>query len=264
LVAESGDGGFTPPSIEDFFQPAILFEGTWYQIDRIWIVRIITTIVLLTVFVIAAKRAKLVPNRFQAAIEYLLDFARVQIAEEILGKEAAKRYVPMITTIFMTVLFFNLTSIVPGLNIAGTARIGMPVLLALWVLVAYWAAGIRQSGLGGYLKGSLFPAAAKSLPILYLIITPIEALQIFIIRPASLAIRLTANMGAGHIMLVLCFTATEFFLVDATGALKAFSVVTFAGGLFITLFELLVGFLQAYIFALLAAAYINMSLEEEH
>ncbi|MDR0482513.1 MAG: F0F1 ATP synthase subunit A [Cellulomonadaceae bacterium] len=263
-LALSGDeGGFQPPSIQDFFPPAIAFEGTFFQIDRIWIVRIITTIVLCTIFILAAKRAKLVPGRFQAGIEYLLEFVRVQIADEILGIRA-KRFVPMLSVIFFSILFFNITSIVPGLNIAGTSRIGLPLLLALWVMARYWYEGIKKQKLGGYLKSSLFPPSVKDMPFLYLIVTPIEALQVFVIRPASLAIRLTANMIAGHIMLVLCFSATEFFLLHAAGPLKGFSAVTLAGGVFVTLFELLVGFLQAYIFALLAAAYINMSLEEEH
>ena len=64
---------------------------------------------------------------------------RVQIGEEILGKENAKRFLPMLTTIFLTILAFNLTGVIPGLNLAGTSRIGVPLLLALWVFVTYWA-----------------------------------------------------------------------------------------------------------------------------
>ncbi|GIJ00153.1 ATP synthase F0 subcomplex A subunit [Sediminihabitans luteus] len=217
---------------------------------------------LLTIFVIAANRARLVPNRFQNAIEMILDFVRVNVIEEIMGTERSKKYVKMITTIFLTVLAFNLTGIIPGLNLAGTALIGVPLLLALWVFVAYWVAGIKKHGFGGYLKANLFPPGIPA-PI-YVIVAPIELLQILIIRPASLAIRLVANMVAGHIMLVLCFSATQFFLIESSGGMKAFGVLTFAGGFAFTLFELLVAGLQAYIFALLAAVYINMSLEEEH
>lgn len=262
-ASEGGEGGFHTPSIGDFFPHAILFEGTPFQIDRLWIIRIVAAAVLLAVFVIAARRAKLVPGRFQAGVEYLLDFVRVQIAEEILGKKNAKRFLPMLTTIFFTVLAFNITGTVPGLNLASTARIGAPLLLGLWVFVTYWAVGIRQHGLGGYLKNSLFPPGVPW-PI-YIILTPIELLQILVIRPGSLIVRLMANMVAGHIMLVLCFAATQFFVVDSAGSgLMAFGILTLPAGLFVTLFELLVAFLQAYIFALLAAVYINMSLEEEH
>jgi F-type H+-transporting ATPase subunit a len=218
--------------------------------------------VLLSVFVVAARRAKLVPGRFQNAIEMILDFIRVQVAEAILSKQDAKRFLPMLTTIFLTVLAFNLTGLVPGLNLAGTSRIGMPIVLAIWVFVTYWAVGIQKHGLGGYLKANLFPPGIP--PFVYVIVTPIELLQILVVRPASLAIRLAANMIAGHIMLVLCFAATQFFIFEAGPALKAFSALSLAGGFAFTAFELLVAGLQAYIFALLAAVYINLSLEEEH
>ncbi|GHH78445.1 ATP synthase subunit a [Promicromonospora soli] len=218
---------------------------------------------LLSIFVVAARNAKVVPGRFQSAVEYLLDFVRVQIGEEILGKDNAKRFVPMLTTIFLTILAFNVTGIIPGLNLASTSRIGLPLILALWVFATYWAVGIRKHGLGGYLKANLFPPGVPW-PI-YFILTPIELLQLLIIRPGSLMVRLTANMIAGHIMLVLCFAATQFFIVDSAGSgLMAFGVLTIPAGIFVTLFEVLVAFLQAYIFALLAAVYINMSLEEEH
>jgi len=262
LRAADGEGGFHPPSIGDFFPPAILFEGTPFQIDRIWIIRVVATIALLTVFIVAARRAKLVPGRFQGAIEYLLDFVRVQIAEDVLGKENARKYLPMLSTIFFTVLAFNLTGIIPGLNLAATARIGVPLVLALWVFVTYWAVGIKKHGLGGYLKSNLFPPGVPW-PI-YIILAPIELLQILVIRPGSLMIRLAANMIAGHIMLALCFIATQYFVVQASGAWKPLGVLTLGAGVFMTLFEMLVAFLQAYIFVLLTAAYINMSLEDSH
>ncbi|GAB2466299.1 F0F1 ATP synthase subunit A [Promicromonospora xylanilytica] len=258
-----GEGGFHTPSISDFFPSAILFEGTIFQIDRLWIIRIIATLVLLSIFVIAARRAKVVPGRFQAGVEFLLSFVRVQIGEEIMGKERSRRFVPMLTTIFLSILAFNLTGVIPGLNLAGTSRIGLPLVLALWVFVTYWAVGIRKHGLGGYLRANLFPPGVPW-PI-YFILTPIELLQLLIIRPGSLMVRLVANMVAGHIILVLCFAATQFFVVDSAGTgLMIFGALTLPAGIFMTLFEVLVAFLQAYIFALLAAAYINMSLEEEH
>ncbi|SDS30484.1 ATP synthase F0 subcomplex A subunit [Paraoerskovia marina] len=260
--AEGEGGGFHAPSITDFFPPAIFFEGTIFEFNRVMLIRVIMTIVLLAIFVIAARRAKLVPGRFQNAIEMILDFVRINIVGEIMGEERGRRYVPMITVIFLTVLTFNISGVIPFMNLAGTALIGLPVMLALWVFVTYWVAGIRKHGFGGYLKANLFPPGVPK-PI-YVIVAPIELLQILIIRPASLAIRLMANMVAGHIMLVLCFSATSYFLFEAAPALKAFGVLTFAGGFAFTLFELLVAALQAYIFGLLASVYINLSLDEEH
>ncbi len=225
-------------------------------------VRLIAAAVLLILFMTVASRAKLVPGRVQNAIEMVLDFARVQIAEEILGKEKAAPFVPMLTTIFVSIIFFNITGVIPGLNISSTALIGLPLLLAFWVYVVYLSAGVRAQGIGPFLKNNLFPPGAPA--FMYVLLTPIEILQVFLLRPATLALRLTANMIAGHIMLALAFAATQFFLFDAAGVLKAFSALSLVGGIAFTLFEVLVAVLQAYIFALLAAVYLNLSLEAEH
>lgn len=262
LLAAAEGEGFHAPSIAEFFPEAIFFAGTPFEFNRIQLIRVIATIVLLTVFVIAARRAKLVPGRFQNAIELILDFVRKFIVEDIMGKERARRYVPMITTIFLTILAFNLTGVIPFLNLAGTSVAGVAILLALWVFVAYWAAGIREHGFFGYLRANMFPPGVPA-PI-YIILAPIELLQILIIRPASLVLRLTANMVAGHIILVLCFAATHYLLLEATPAMKPIAALTFVGAIGVTLFEVFVSLLQAYIFALLASVYINMSLEEEH
>lgn len=201
------------------------------------------------------------PGRAQNLAELALDFVRVNIAEEILGHNA-RRFVPMITTIFFAVLALNLTGVVPLLNISSNSLIGMPIVLAAWVFVMYLAVGVKKFGVGGYLKNSLFPPGMP--PFLYVLVTPIEFLQVFLLRPATLALRLAANMIAGHLILVLCFAATQFFLFEAGGVLRAVSAVSLAAGVAFTLFEILVAGLQAYIFALLAAAYLNMAVEEEH
>ena len=261
FAASGEDGGFHPPSITEFFPTAIFFEGTIFEFNRIMLVRVVAAAVLIALFVLAARRAKLVPGRAQNVAEMALDFVRVQIADEILGQNARK-YLPMLTTIFFAILAFNVTGIIPLLNIAGTSLFGLPMLLALWVYVVYLGSGVKKFGVGGYLKNSLFPPGVPW--FLYILITPIEILQVFVFRPVTLALRLTANMIAGHLLLVLCFSATQFFFVEATGALKAMGVVSLAAGLGFTLFELLVAVLQAYVFTFLTAAYIQLALAEEH
>lgn len=223
--------------------------------------RAIAAIALILLFVLAARRAKLVPGRAQNVAELGLDFVRVNIAQEILGADA-RRFVPMLTTVFFAILAFNITGVLPFLNIAGTSLVGLPLLLALWVYAIYIGAGIKRFGFGGFVKNSLFPPGVPKL--LYVLLAPIEFLQVFIFRPLTLALRLTANMIAGHLLLVLCFSATSYLFFEASGALKAASVVTLFGGLAFTLFEVLVAALQAYVFTLLAAVYISLSIEEEH
>ncbi|WP_402466551.1 F0F1 ATP synthase subunit A [Isoptericola aurantiacus] len=262
LAASEAESGFHAPSIEDFFPPAFLFEGTPLEFNRIMLVRFIAAAALLLVFVLAAKRAKLVPGRFQVAVEFVLDFCRNSITYEVMGEKAGRKYVPLVTTIFCSILFFNLTGVIPFLNISGTGVIGLPIVFAVWVYVTYLAAGVGKFGVGGFLKNSLFPPGVPK--VLYVLLTPVEFLQVFVLRPATLVIRLLANMIAGHLLLALCFAATSFFLLDADGFMKAFSVVTFAGGFAFTLLEIFVAVLQAYVFAILAALYINMSIEAEH
>ncbi len=121
---------------------------------------------------------------------------------------------------------------------------------------------MAKHGVGGYLKASLFPPGVPW--YMYVLITPIEFLQVFIFRPVTLALRLLANMMAGHLMLVLCFSATSFLLLEGGGAIKLTAGLTFVAGFGVTLFEILVAVLQAYIFTLLTAVYLNMALEEEH
>lgn len=259
---EGESGGFHAPSITDFFPPAILFEGTPFEFNRIELVRLLVALALVVVMAVAARRAKLVPDRFQNVIELLLDFVRVNVAEEILGKDRARKYVPLLTTLFFAILAFNITGIIPGINIAGTALVGLPVVLAAWVYVMYLGAGVKAHGVGGFLKASLFPPGVPW--FMYVLLTPIEFLTVFIIRPATLAIRLMANMVAGHLMLVLCFSATQYFIFEAAPAMKVFGALTFTAGLAMTLFEAFVAALQAYIFVVLTAVYISLSVEEEH
>ena len=97
-----------------------------------------------------------------------------------------------------------------------------------------------------------------------LVVTPMEFISTFIVRPVTLALRLLMNMVGGHMLLVLCFSATHFFLFSAGGWFGLFSIGTFAFGFAFTLFEIMVAALQAYVFALLTTIYIQLALVEEH
>lgn len=254
--------GFHPPSVGEFFPQAWFGEGTIFEFNRIIMARVIAAAVLILIFWLVARKAKMVPSRGQSVVEMLLDFVRVQIVEQVLGKENARRFTPFLTTLFLAILTFNITGIFPALNMPGTALIGLPIIMALWVYVLYLAVGIKKHGFGGYLKTSLFPPGVPK--IIYVMLTPIEFLQVFVLRPATLALRLAANMIAGHLILVLCFAATQYFFFEAKGFLAAMGTVTFLAGFAFTLFELFVYALQAYVFVMLSAVYLNMAIEEEH
>ncbi|RYN12432.1 F0F1 ATP synthase subunit A [Bifidobacterium animalis subsp. animalis] len=249
------------PSIDAFLPPEILFQGTPFAINRIIFVRILATIIMLLVLGITAARAKLVPGRWQGAVEWFIEFVKKDIVYQVMGEVRGKRYVPMITTVFLTLLVFNLCGEIPGMNIAASATITLPLMFAMWCFVQYWIAGIREKGLGHFLRDELFP---KGVPWpIYILLTPIQLFELLVIRPLSLTIRLFANMVAGHMILALCLSATQYFLIDTMFKAEIpFGIGTFAGGLFLYLFETLVACLQAYIFAILTTAYINMSYPE--
>ena len=249
------------PSVDDFLPDPFVFQGTPFAINRIILVRILATVIMLLVLGITASRAKLIPSRWQGAVEWLIEFVRDNIVYQVMGELRGKRYVPMITTVFCTLLVFNLCGIIPGFNIAASATITLPLVFAMWCFCQYWIAGIREKGLGHFLRDEIFPKGVPA-PI-YILLSPIQLLELLIIRPFSLTIRLFANMVSGHLILALCLSATQYFLIDVVNKVfMPFGVVTFAAGMFMFLFEALVACLQAYIFAILTTAYINMSYPE--
>lgn len=249
---------FHAPSLTDFFPPAVLFEGTPFELDRLMLIRILMTAVLAGVMFLAFRSPRIVPRGLQNAAEMGLIFVKEQICEEVLGKETGRRFFPLIATIFFTVLFLNFTGVIPFLNISSNARIGMPLVLAVVAYIAFNYVGIKKYGFVKYMRSSIVvpnvPAA------MHVLLIPIEFISTFVLRPFTLTVRLMANMLAGHIMLVLFFSATQFFLFDADAAwMKGFSPFSLLGGFAFTLFELLVIFLQAYVFALLTAVYISLA-----
>ncbi|ATL66010.1 ATP synthase F0 subunit A [Nocardia terpenica] len=250
-------GEFHAPSLSDFFPPAVLFEGTPFELDRLMLIRILMSAVLIGFMLVAFRRPQLVPRGVQNIAEYGLVFVRDQICDEVLGKESGKKYFPLIATIFFSVLFLNFSSIIPFLNISSNARIGMPLVLAVIAYIAFNYIGIKKYGFWKYMRSSIVVPNVP--PAMHVLLIPIEFISTFILRPFTLTVRLMANMLAGHIMLVLFFSATQFFLFDGAAWMKGLSPFSLVGGFAFTLFEMLVIFLQAYVFALLTAVYIGLA-----
>jgi F-type H+-transporting ATPase subunit a len=257
------DGEFHAPGIEEFLGlPALFFEGTPFEINRIILVRLIAIAIMLLLFYLGLRKASRVPGRGQSIAEMALDFVKVQIVDEILGEKLGRRFLPLLASIFFGVIAMNLTGLIPGLNIAGTALIGPPLVLGIVAYVTFIYAGIKEVGAGKFFKNSLLPSGVPW-PI-YILLTPVEFINIFIVRPLSLALRLLLNMMVGHLLLVLCFSATHFFFFTADGWFSLFGVGTLLGGFIFTLVELLVAVLQAYVFTLLTSVYIQQAVAEEH
>ena len=131
------DGGVVDLWLSDF-------ANGWFALDRIMLVRLLMAAVLVLLFVVAFRNPKLVPKGIQNVGEHAIDFVRVQIAEDILGKKEGRRFLPLLASIFFAVLFWNFTTIVPGLNISPNARIGMPIVLAAVAYIAMIYAGAKR------------------------------------------------------------------------------------------------------------------------
>ena len=239
----------------------MLFEGTWFEINRIILVRLLAVVALVLVFWLGTRKMRTVPGRFQGTVELALNLVRVNIAEDLLGEKDGKRFLPLLTTIFFLVWFMNVTGIIPGLNIAGTSIIGMPLVLAIAAYVAFVYAGLRKHPVA-FLKNSLLPPGVPW--PLYIIVTPIEFVSTFILRPVTLTLRLLMNMVVGHFLLVLFFSSTHFFILYSDSWMAFFGIGTIAFSIAFTFFELLVATLQAYVFTLLTAVYLQLALAEEH
>lgn len=262
LSAKSEEGGgFQAPSISEFFPGPILFKDTFYELSRINAIGLFMTGLLCLFFVLAFSKNKFVPRGIQNLGEIAVEFVQVQIIDEILGSKGA-RYATYLTSMFWLLLAFNITGILPLMHISVTSVIGFPFLLAIVSFIVFNVEGVRANGAGHYLKNNLFPAGVPA-PI-YVLVTPIEFISTFILRPVTLTVRLLANMMSGHLLLVLFFGATQYFLIESAGIMKAVAIPAFFMGFAFTLFEILVSFLQAYIFTLLTAVYIDSATSAEH
>jgi F-type H+-transporting ATPase subunit a len=261
VLASEGDT-WSPPSLSEFFPPAVLFEGTPFELNRINLIGLFMTGLLSLFFVLAFRNPQVAPRGIQNLGEVAVDFVRTFIVDEILGVEG-RRYTAYLTTLFFMVLAFNITGIIPALNMPVTAKIGYPVFLAITSYVVFNWAGIKAQGVGGYFKANLFiPGVPK---VMYILLTPIEALSTFVLRPVTLSLRLMVNMLAGHLMLVLFYSAAWYLVFFPNSVLQPLlGLGIYGAGLAFTLFEMLIVVIQAYIFTLLTAVYIAGATAEHH
>jgi F-type H+-transporting ATPase subunit a len=202
-------------------------------------------------FLIASRKMSLVPKGIGNIGEWSVEFVRNNIVLDVMGSEGVK-YLPFIVTVFFAVLFNNVLGLIPGLK-PGTGTLGTTFAWGIMVFVVYNWIGFRKSGFLGYLK-SFLPSGTPwwLIPLIY----PLEIISHFL-RPFTLGVRLYANMYAGHIVLGVF----GIFVVMAASALGPVTAVV--GGLSLVMqivmyaFEVFVAFIQAYVFAILTAVYMN-------
>ena len=239
--------------------PNFWFEGTPFAVNKTVLIYIAAVVLTLAFFFAAGRRAQLVPKGVQNMAESSLEFVRDGIILQTMGPEGM-RYLPFLTAMFFFIFFANIFEIVPFIQFPGNASFAVPLILAGLVWIIFNVVGVVRQGPFGYLKNELFPPGVPK--ALYLLVTPIEFVSVFLVRPFSLAIRLFANMLAGHLIL-----ATFALLCAALFSTTLLVVILpFSFGLLIALtaFEILVAGLQAFIFTILTGVYVGSSMNPEH
>lgn len=251
-----------PSEVTDLF----VFPNIVGQINRTVFLIFLAAIIVIAVLYFAFRKPKLVPSKFQASIESLVGVVRDDIAIGIIGPDGLK-YFPYLLSLFMFILVGNLFEVTPLINFPITSRMAIPGFLALLTWVIFVAIGIAKQGIG-YFTHLLWP---PGVPIgLKPLVGIIEFVSTILVRPFSLAVRLFANLVAGHVMLSLLLVTGYIFILNLFTNFGEIGVKGIAGfawfglGLGIWVFELLVAVLQAYIFTLLSAVYIESSLHPEH
>ncbi len=258
LVRSAEGEGFVPPSTKDFQLPPI-FGDNVYTTKPILLV-FLSVILISVFFILSARKAAIVPSKFQFAGESVYSFVRENLAKEVIGHEFM-RFVPYLFTLFTFILVNNLFGIIPLIQFPTMSHVSFPYVLALSTYLVFHYVGIRKQGAFKYFKEILFmPGVPKAA---YILITPLEILTFFVVRPLTLSLRLFANMFAGHLLLLVFILGGEHLLQGVIG-LKLISPFAFIIGIVLTFFEFMVQCLQAYIFTLLTALYIAGALADEH
>ena len=247
------------PTIEQLVEWPNIFgdDGVWWGFNKIALINLIAIVATSALFLLARK-GKMIPKGAQNLAESSVGFIRDGIVIQTIGPDGV-RYMPFLVSLFFFILIGNMFEVMPGFHMPANARMAGPAILALLTLVYFIAVGGKHQGPKYFWSAVAPPGGPK---ILYILVVPIEILSVFIVRPFSLAVRLFANMLAGHILLVtfsvLCIT---LFSATLLALVLPFSFAMLIG---LTGFEIMVAFLQAYIFTILAAVYIGGAMHPEH
>lgn len=252
-----------PPGLSSFDSRPLFPQlgPEWYWVNNHLVQAILGAILVISLWLWFARGQQVVPGKRQFMGELAYNLVRNSIARDILGRDY-RRFLPYLLALFSFILVNNLFGEFFVFMFPTFSKIGYAWALALLSFVIYNAAGIHKHGLFTYLRKSTLPEGVPK--ALWVLIIPLEFLSNFIVRPVTLALRLFANLFAGHLVILvfvlggtLLIQSGEALYVGAGGVSLLFSLAIFA-------LELFVGFLQAYIFTVLTAQYISSAIAEDH
>lgn len=251
-----------PEFVNELFETHTIFSIGGFDVNRAILLMFLAAFISVALLWFAFRKPRVVPTKFGAAMEALVGFVRDEIAIGIIGPTGIK-YFPYLLSVFLFVLIGNLFEVTPFINFPITSRMAIPLFLSLLTYVIFVVVGFAKNGFH-YFSGIVWP---KSVPVgLRPLVGLIELVSTFVLRPITLAVRLFANLVAGHVMLTLLLASGVVFIssVGDIGFRSAIGLGWFTVGMAIFLFEIAVAGLQAYIFTLLSAVYIQTSVHPDH
>ncbi|GAA5071505.1 F-type H+-transporting ATPase subunit a [Thermocatellispora tengchongensis] len=251
---------FHTPGLGLFDWPPLVEGASWFNKPALF--ALIAALVVIVFCYAAFSRPKLVPRGVQNVGELAYEFVREQCARPFLGKDS-DRWMPLIFSLFLFVWIANLFGSVIFVQFPVMSRIGYPAVLAIgiWALTTYL--GMKHQGVVGYFKHMMFPPGLPGW--IYTLVAPIELLSTFILRHVTHAVRLFATMMAGHLIIALFSeVGWHFLFVQLTPLGAPLGVLGVVMTILLTAFELFIQALQAYVFAMLTAMFINGALHPEH
>lgn len=208
-------------------------------------------IIFLLFGILYKKRSDRAPSGITNLLEALVLFVRDEICISCMGEKDGKRLAPFFLNFFFMVLLLNLMGLIPLFSTA-TANISVTLGLALITLTMMIIGGIVKNGLVGFIKIFLPPGVPK---LVYIVLFPIELMGL-LIKPFALTMRLFANMLGGHIVI--------FSLLGLIISFGWFGVPSLALAIFVFFLELLVAFIQAFIFTMLSAMFVGDMMHPSH
>ena len=233
-----------------------------FQVTKFMVLELVAAGLMLAIFLTLAKRMRSgAPPKglFWNFFEVMLVFIRDEIARPAIGKHDADRFLPLLWNIFFFILFCNVLGTLPWAGSA-TGSIMVTITMAAITFCTVIGVGMMKFGIAGFFK-NLVPPMDLPKPLAILLVPMIFGIELasLLIRHVVLSIRLMANMFAGHLVLAVFVgfiaVAANTFLLAQLGI----SVVSIAAAVALSLLELFVAFLQAYVFTFLSALYIGMS-----
>ena len=239
------------------------WQDVFPTFNKVALIAVAAAIIGSVVYLLAGRKdPNVAPTGVRNFAESTVEFIEDGIVMQTMGKDGLG-WTPFLLSLFVFIYLCNVPGIIPVIYMPATARMAIPLFLSLLVWVIFIGVGFKHQGLG-YIKSSLFPPGVPK--ALYILVTPIEFISTFLVRPFSLTVRLFANMLAGHILLVTFALLTEAMFQAETNRpfLNVLGVLPFGMLIFLTAFEVLVAFLQAYIFTILAAVYIGGAAHPDH